>query len=358
MLHRNAPLSVEGRRRLIQRCQARPIAHVAAEMGISRQCASKWVNRYRRFGDAGLLDRPSAPLGQPTATPARIVTRIEAMRRDHKWSARRIAHELAADGVTVSVRTVSRQLVHLGLNRRRFLDPTGETNRAPRRIHARWPGHMVHLDVKKVGVIPDDGSWRVHGRGSEAAKQSVRGRTRGGRGRYTYLHTAIDRYSRLAYTEALPDETARTAIGFTHRARAFRARAFLARHGIRHVHHIVTDNGACYRATDFATEFRHRSTRRTPPAHHALHPTPQRQGGALPPHPGRRTPLRPHLDQRTTTISRTGHLEHPLQLPSTTHCRRKPATNNPAPHQHHQHHGLIHLVVGTDDFGVRSWICG
>ncbi len=86
------------------------------------------------------------------------------MRRDHKWSARRITHELAGDGVTISVRTVSRHLVHLGLNRRRFIDPTGENNRTPRHIHARWPGH---LDVKKVGVIPDGGGWRVHGRGTE-----------------------------------------------------------------------------------------------------------------------------------------------------------------------------------------------
>ncbi len=51
--HRNAPLSVEGRRRLVARCQTRPIAHVAAEMGISRQCASKWVNRYRQYPRAG-----------------------------------------------------------------------------------------------------------------------------------------------------------------------------------------------------------------------------------------------------------------------------------------------------------------
>src|SRR4051794_9085326 len=204
MLHRNAPLSVEGRRRLIQRCQSRPVAHVAAEMGISRQCASKWINRYRTYGEAGLLDRPSVPHRQPTATPARVVARIETMRRDRKWSARRIAFELAGDGVTISVRTVSRHLAHLGLNRRRFLDPTGETNRAPRRIHARWPGHMIHLDVKKVGVIPDGGGWRVHGRGSERAKQSVRGRQRGDRAPYTYLHTPIDGFSRLAYTQALP----------------------------------------------------------------------------------------------------------------------------------------------------------
>jgi transposase InsO family protein len=248
MLHRNAPLSVEGRRRLVQRCQTRPIAHVAAEMGISRQCASKWVNRHRQFGEAGLLDRPSVPHHQPTATTGQIIVRIEAMRRERKWSARRIGLELAGEGTVIAVRTVSRHLAHLGLNRRRFLDPTGENNRQPARIHARWPGHMVHLDVKKVGVIPDGGGWRVHGRGSEQAKQAVRGRKRGGRGRYTYLHTAIDGFSRLAYTEALPDETARTAIAFTHRARAF----FTA-HGIRHIHRIVTDNGACYKADAVAT---------------------------------------------------------------------------------------------------------
>src|SRR3954467_10511494 len=111
MHHRNAPLSLEGRRRLVARCQARPIAHVAAEMGISRQCASKWVNRHRQYGEAGLLDRPSVPHHQPAAIAAQIVTRIEAMRREHKWSARRIALELAGEGVTVSVRTVSRHLV-------------------------------------------------------------------------------------------------------------------------------------------------------------------------------------------------------------------------------------------------------
>ncbi len=60
MSHRNAPLSVEGRQRLVARCRTWPIAHVAAEMGISRACASKWVNRYRLYGEIGLLDRPSA----------------------------------------------------------------------------------------------------------------------------------------------------------------------------------------------------------------------------------------------------------------------------------------------------------
>src|ERR1700712_142688 len=114
--HGNAPLSVEGRRRLVARCQSRPIAHVAAEMGISRACASKWVNRFRRFGEWGLADRSSAPRRQPSATGVEVITAIEALRRTRKWSAARIAFELDARGVVISRRTVSRHLLALGLN--------------------------------------------------------------------------------------------------------------------------------------------------------------------------------------------------------------------------------------------------
>lgn len=67
-------------------------------------------------------------------------------------------------------RTVSRHLTRLGLGKRRFIDPGGEYNRKPGKITARWPGHMVHLDVKKDGLIPDGGGWRIHGRDSNQAK--------------------------------------------------------------------------------------------------------------------------------------------------------------------------------------------
>lgn len=153
MSHRNAPLSLEGRRRLVERCRTRPIAHVATEMGISRACASKWVNRWRRYGDQGLRDRPSAPHRSPHATPTWVIEQIEAWRRDHTWSAQRITDELADIGITVNRRTVTRHLTRLGLGRRRFIDPEGDNNRKPGKITARWPGHMVHLDVKKVGRI-------------------------------------------------------------------------------------------------------------------------------------------------------------------------------------------------------------
>ncbi|MDC0769280.1 IS481 family transposase [Streptomyces sp. HD] len=243
-LHGNAPLSVEGRRRLVERCRTRPISHVAEEMGISRTCASKWVNRHRRYGDLGLLDRSSTPNRQPTATPHEVIAKVEAMRTSHKWSASQIAFELTQAGISISRRTVTRHLANLGLNRRRFIDPTGETNREPRKIVARWPGHMVHVDVKKVGRIPDGGGWWAHGRDSQQARKAASRKKKTERGGYVYLHSAVDGYSRLAYTEALSDEKATTAIAFLHRARAW-----FAAHGINR---IVTDNGSCYGADGFA----------------------------------------------------------------------------------------------------------
>ncbi|MGB9378127.1 MAG: leucine zipper domain-containing protein, partial [Mycobacteriales bacterium] len=118
MTHRNSPLSPEGRRRLVERCRTRPIAHVAAEMVISRATASMWVNRHRKHGDFGLLDRASSPHHQPMATPVEVINQIERMRRQPKWPASRIAFELEAPGTGSSRRTVARHLAALGLNHR------------------------------------------------------------------------------------------------------------------------------------------------------------------------------------------------------------------------------------------------
>jgi transposase len=264
--HRNAPLSVEGRRRLVERCRTRPIAHVAAEMGISRACASKWVNRYRHHGDLGLVDRPSVPHRSPNATPPEVIAQIESWRRDQKWSASRIAHELAEAGHHIHRRTVTRHLNRLGLGHRRFLDPSGEPNRIPGTITARWPGHMVHLDVKKVGRIPDGGGWRIHGRDSTQHRAVDRAKTAGAKAGYVYLHSIVDGFSRLAYTEPFPDEKGATAAAFLSRAKVW-----FAAHGIIHLHRIVTDNGACYRSADFAriigTKSRHQKTKPFTPRH-------------------------------------------------------------------------------------------
>jgi transposase InsO family protein len=135
------------------------------------------------------------------------------MRREQKWSAGRIAHELNGKGLEIS----------------------------------RRAGYMIHIDVKKVGRIPDGGGWRARRRCSDRTRRAERSKRKTGRGGYVYLHSAIDGYSRLAYTEALPDERTATAMAFMHRARAW----FNA-HGINRIERIVTDNGACYRADAFA----------------------------------------------------------------------------------------------------------
>lgn len=177
----------------------------------------------------------------------------------------RIAFELAEAGVSISRRTVSRLLVQLGLNQRRFIDPVGDSNRKPRVIVAKRPGHMVHVDVKKVGRIPEGGGWRAHGRDSDHARAAARTKAKTGKRGYVYLHSAVDGHTRMAYTEPLPDEKAATAIGFVHRARVW-----FAAHGITHVEKIVTDNGACYRADAFTRSLlgsKHKRTKPYTPKH-------------------------------------------------------------------------------------------
>ncbi|UPU87588.1 IS481 family transposase [Demequina sp. TMPB413] len=267
MHHANAPLTAEGRLRLIQRCQHRPIAHVAAEAGVSRACLSKWKSRFDSDGFAGLADRSSAPHARPTITAPEVVELIETWRREHHWTARAIRRELVAHGHVVSLATVGRWLKRLGISRLRDLDPDGSTNRVVGTITARFPGHMVHLDVKKVGRIPDGGGHRIHGRGSEQHRATERAKVAGAKAGYVFLHSIVDGYSRLAYTEHLADEKASTTIGFY-----ARARAFFKAHGIERVVTVVTDNGANYRAKDFirtiaATASRHQYIRPYTPRH-------------------------------------------------------------------------------------------
>lgn len=220
-------------------------------MGISRACASKWVNRHRDLGEAGLMDASSAPHSSPSRIGDDVIELACDLRRTKKWSAAKISTELAVQhDIVVSTSTIQRHLRAANLHRRRFLDLDGEPLRTPNPIVARYPGHMIHLDVKKAGKIPDGGGWRVHGRDSEQARQANRAK-KGQRVGYTYFHSAIDGFSRLAYTEALPNETASTVIGFW-----ARARAWFAAHGIARITRLVTDNGPCYKAHTFERSIR------------------------------------------------------------------------------------------------------
>ena len=160
-MHRNARLNLHGRRLLIARIQqGRPIAHVAHELGISRQSAYKWWARWRQGGDAGLVDRSSRPRCCPTRTPGRVERAVEQLRRSRKLAAARIGGILE-----LAPSTVHRILCRAGLNRLDWMDrPSGTVIR--RRITHSRPGQQVQMDIKKLGRIPAGGGWRAHGRGN------------------------------------------------------------------------------------------------------------------------------------------------------------------------------------------------
>lgn len=262
--HRNAPLTPEGRRRLCERVDGgRPIAHVAAEAGISRRCLAKWYARWQAHGEDGLLDHSSRPANSPARTSEPLADLVEALRRQTKHGPARLAADLQRlHGVTVAPATVHRILVRRGLNRLRDLDPpTGEQLREVIRYEHDRVGDMVHVDIKKLGRIPEGGGWRMHGVGTDAARASKRAGPGTGKVGYTYLHSALDDHSRLAYTEALEDEKAATAVAFWHRAVAF-----FAAHDIGPIRRVLTDNGSCYRSHAWrvavaATGTKHKRTR-------------------------------------------------------------------------------------------------
>lgn len=266
MAHANAPLTPEGRRRLIDRIllDGRPISHVADEAGVSRQRLSVWLRRYELLGEEGLEDRSSRPARSPNQIPEETGDLIEALRRTHKIGPDRISGELALRKIYVSPAGVHRELKRRGLNKLRTLDPpTGEDARKVIRYEHAEPGDMLHIDVKKVGKIPDGGGWRVHGRDSEQALASRRKANK--KPGYTYLHAAVDDNSRLAYVECHDNERAVTAIEHLERALIF-----YASHGIVVVRSILTDNGSAYisgawKAALAEHQIKHRRTRRQTP---------------------------------------------------------------------------------------------
>src|SRR5580658_5610095 len=210
-MHRNAPLTPEGRSRLCQRIEAGwTIAAAAESMNISRQTAHKWWGRFQEAGADGLEDRSSRPRTCPTKTSARLERRIVEMRRRHQLGPERLAPRL---GVPAS--TLHRVLQRHGVSRLSDLDRG--SGRVIRRIETSRPGELVHIDVKKQAKIPKGGGWRVNGKKARP-RNGKAGRPRLG---YAKIHSAIDAYSRLAYSEIHEDETAAAAIGFWRRTRRF-----------------------------------------------------------------------------------------------------------------------------------------
>lgn len=231
MAHANARLTPAGRAVLCQRIVAgRPVAHVAAEMGISRTCAYRWWARYRQHGQDGLVDRSSCAQRHPRRTPTQLEAQVVELRRSRKLGPARIGPLV---GLPAS--TVYRVLCRHRLNRLALMDrPTGQLIR---RYERARPGELLHLDTKKLGRLPDGGGHRIHGRDSAQHRHRDRDHGPG----YDYVHAAVDDYSRLAYVEVLADERGDTCAEFLRRAGRF-----FAAHGVA-VQRVLTDNAFAYR---------------------------------------------------------------------------------------------------------------
>jgi transposase InsO family protein len=211
-------------------------AHIAAAMGVSRKCVRTWIDRYAAEGEAGLRDRSSRPHSMPTRTPAEVEQRVLQGRREQRRGQDWLGPELG-----VPARTVSRILRRHRVPHLRECDPmTGQVIRASKSTAVRYerqrPGELVHMDVKKLGKIPDGGGWRAHGRGPGDNRNRRQGTG------YDYVHSLVDDYSRLAYSEILPDEKGTTCAAFL-----TRAAAYFAEHGIAQIERLLTDNAFAYR---------------------------------------------------------------------------------------------------------------
>ncbi|MEV0084010.1 IS481 family transposase [Saccharopolyspora sp. NPDC050642] len=242
MNHRNAPLTETGRLRLA-RCvvdNGWPLRRAAERFQVSVSTAKRWADRYRQQGEAGMADRSSRPHVSPRRTPTRTERRIIKVRVLRRWGPARIAYLL---GLNPS--TVHRVLARYRIARLSHLDRA--SGRVIRRYERAAPGELGHVDIKKLGNIPDGGGHRAVGR---QAGQRHRTRTPGKRldrnGNshvgYSYLHNAVDDHPRLAYSEILPDETKETAAAFWQRAQAFFTTCGIT------VERVLTDNGSCYKS--------------------------------------------------------------------------------------------------------------
>jgi transposase InsO family protein len=243
--HSNAALTPRARLRL-----ARLIvdlgwspARAAERYDVSWKTAEKWATRYREEGPAGMVDRSSAPHRQPNRTPIVIVRKIVHLR----WK-QRLGPVQIADKLGMQASTVHAVLVRCRINRLTHIDrATGEPIR---RYEHQRPGDLIHVDVKKLGRVPDGGGWRYVGRQQgEKNRAATSARTGAPKSKYRqpligtcYLHTVIDDHSRVVYVEAHEDETKETATEVLRNAVTW-----FAERGVT-VKRVLSDNGSAYKS--------------------------------------------------------------------------------------------------------------
>ena len=250
MAHRNSKLTPSGRLLLVRRVEAGwAAARVAEAVGVSRATVYKWLRRFRAEGQSGLLDRSSRPLRSPRALSPDQVDRILRLRKGLKRGPHRLASVCGHPRSTIYA-----VLRRSGCSRLRDFD---RLTSKPIRYVKEDAGELVHMDVKKLGIIPPGGGHRVVGREVGRRRQKSRG--------YNYVHVAVDDASRVAFVAVLSDETAQSAIRFV-----VAMEQFFASHGVR-VQRLMTDQHRTYRVSRLFARtllelgIEHRMTRRYRP---------------------------------------------------------------------------------------------
>ena len=242
MSHANAALTPRQRLRIARLIvdDGWPVAHAAAFFHVAWPTAKRWADRYRAMGAAGMGDRSSRPHRSPTRTSPPAVKKIVALR----WR-RRLGPVAIGAILGMPASTVHAVLVRAKVNRLHHIDV--RTGEVVRRYEHDKPGAMIHVDVKKLGNIPDGGGWRYVGRAQGSRNRQLTPGTGRSDNHKTllgtaFVHTVIDDHSRVAYAEIHADETAATAVGVL-----YRAVSWFAARGVA-VERVLSDNGSAYRS--------------------------------------------------------------------------------------------------------------
>ncbi|SDS32390.1 IS481 family transposase [Microterricola viridarii] len=242
MSHANAALTPRQRLRMARLIvdDRWPISQAARQFNCSWPTAKRWAERYAAMGEDGMQDRSSRPHRNPNRTPQRLVRKIVHLR----WK-KRLGPVAIGAKVGMPASTVHAVLTRCRLNRLSHVDK--RTGEVVRRYEHDKPGAMIHVDVKKLGNIPDGGGWRYLGKqqgGKNRAATVGAGRSKRRQPLVgtAFVHTVIDDHSRVAYAEIHADEQAVTAVGVLRRAVSW----FAAR-GIT-VERVLSDNGSAYKS--------------------------------------------------------------------------------------------------------------
>jgi transposase InsO family protein len=235
--HANARTNEYGRNLAVQRyLEGHRVKDIAAQLGISRTTVYKWIGRFRSEGAVGLSDRSSRPRVSPRRVALAVELRVLGARLEMHAGPVQLAAELGLPASTIGAVLRRWSMPHLA-----DLDRiTGELLRSratDERYERPRPGDLLHVDVKKLGRIPNGGGWRLDG-----AKATDRARSKNSNVGMEFVHVAVDDHSRVAYAEIHNDEKGTTCAAFLHRA----AQWFHDEHGVT-VQRVLTDNAKSYR---------------------------------------------------------------------------------------------------------------